>query len=49
MADIRIAAGKFKLTSKCGEGAFGDIYTGININTNEEVAVKMEYQKTDYP
>jgi serine/threonine protein kinase len=27
---------------KVGEGAFGDVYEGFNINTNEEVAIKLE-------
>ena len=38
--ELRVG-GKYKLTKKLGSGAFGDIYSGINIKTNEEVAVKL--------
>ncbi|XP_053435865.1 casein kinase I-like [Nycticebus coucang] len=43
-----IVRGKYKLVWKIGAGSFGDIYLVINI-TNEEVAVKLESQKTRYP
>ena len=33
---------KYKLTRKLGNGSFGSIFHGINIETNEEVAIKME-------
>jgi len=34
---------KFSITTqKLGSGAFGDIYLGYNLQTNEEVAVKLE-------
>lgn len=32
-----------------GSGAFGTIYLGFNHKTNEEVAIKMESQKTKNP
>jgi len=38
--ELRVG-GKYKLTKKLGSGAFGDIYSGINVKTNEEVAVKL--------
>jgi serine/threonine protein kinase len=37
-----IVEGKYRLDRKIGEGAFGKIYAGINKNTGEEVAVKIE-------
>jgi len=46
--DIRIA-GKFRLGRKIGGGSFGDIYLATDINTNEEVAVKLEHTKTKHP
>jgi len=46
--DIRIA-GKYKLGRKIGSGSFGDIYLATDVNTNEEVAVKLEHAKTKYP
>ncbi len=33
--------GKYKLTKKLGNGAFGDIFMGVNIKTGEEVAIKL--------
>lgn len=40
---------KFKLTKKLGSGAFGEIFHGINVVTNEEVAVKLEPANTKHP
>jgi casein kinase 1, epsilon len=37
-----IIEGKYKILKKIGEGAFGKIFSGINNNTNEEVAIKIE-------
>jgi serine/threonine protein kinase len=37
---------KYKILSKLGNGGFGMIFKGINLNTNEEIAVKIE-KKTD--
>lgn len=38
--ELRVG-GKYKFTKKLGNGAFGDIYSGVNIKTNEEVAIKL--------
>ena len=32
---------KFQLGRKIGSGLFGEIYLGTNIQTNEEVAIKL--------
>ncbi|XP_058756247.1 casein kinase 1-like protein 1 [Vicia villosa] len=40
---------KFRLGRKIGRGSFGEIYLGTNIQTNEEVAIKLEYVKTKHP
>jgi serine/threonine protein kinase len=37
-----IICNKYKLGRLLGEGSFGKIFEGININTNEKVAVKIE-------
>ena len=37
-----IIAGKYRASSKIGEGAFGKIFSGNNINTGDDVAVKIE-------
>ncbi|KAJ6923232.1 hypothetical protein NC652_016776 [Populus alba x Populus x berolinensis] len=34
---------KFRLGRKIGSGSFGEIYLGTNIQTNEEVAIKLVY------
>ena len=39
--EIRVG-GKYKLLKQLGEGAFGQLYSGVNIKTNEEVAIKIE-------
>lgn len=40
---------KYRLVKKIGSGSFGDVYLGVNVMTGEEVAVKMESQKTKHP
>merc|ERR1719361_3089472 len=44
-----IVGQKYRLVRKIGSGSFGDIYLGINITNGEEVAVKVEEQKTVHP
>ena len=39
--ELKVGGGRFKLLKKLGNGAFGDIFKGLNIKTNEEVAVKL--------
>lgn len=41
--------GKFRLGRKIGSGSFGEIYLGTNVQTNEEVAIKLENIKTKHP
>ena len=38
--ELRVG-GKYKVTKRLGSGAFGDIYAGANVKTNEEVAIKL--------
>ncbi|KAL3623622.1 Casein kinase 1-like protein 2 [Castilleja foliolosa] len=40
---------KYGLGRKIGSGSFGEIYLGTNIQTNEEVAIKLETVKTKHP
>ncbi|KAH0450830.1 hypothetical protein IEQ34_021522 [Dendrobium chrysotoxum] len=40
---------KFRLGRKIGSGSFGEIYLGTNLQTNEEVAIKLENIKTKHP
>merc|ERR1712099_22991 len=41
--------GKFRLGRKIGSGSFGDIYIGTNVQTGEEVAIKLESIKSKHP
>lgn len=40
---------KFRLVRKIGCGSFGDIYQAVNRSTCEEVAIKLEPQKSRHP
>ncbi|XP_019428362.1 PREDICTED: casein kinase 1-like protein 10 isoform X2 [Lupinus angustifolius] len=44
-----VIGGKFKLGRKIGAGSFGELYLGVNVQTGEEVAVKLEPAKTKHP
>mmetsp|Transcript_11015 Transcript_11015/g.21588 ORF Transcript_11015/g.21588 Transcript_11015/m.21588 type:complete len:364 (-) Transcript_11015:34-1125(-) len=48
MIEIRVG-GKYRLGRKVGSGSFGEIYMGVNVQTNEEVAVKLENSSTKNP
>lgn len=40
---------KYRLGRKIGSGSFGEIYLGTNVQTNEEVGIKLESVKTKHP
>jgi len=40
--ETHIISNKYKLLKKIGSGSFGSIFEGINIRTNEKVAIKIE-------
>ncbi|KAG6723302.1 hypothetical protein I3842_03G201600 [Carya illinoinensis] len=40
---------RFQLRQKIGSGSFGEIYLGTNIQTDEDVAIKLENVKTKHP
>eukprot|EP00438_Fugacium_kawagutii_P019971 Skav222681 [mRNA] locus=scaffold1471:34774:39687:- [translate_table: standard] len=46
--ELRVG-GKFRLGRKIGSGSFGDIYIGTNVQTSEEVAIKLESIKSKHP
>ena len=46
--EIRVG-GKYKVCKQLGQGAFGILYAGINLKTNEEVAIKLEPLSSDQP
>jgi len=37
-----VVEGKYRVSAKVGEGSFGKIYSGINSNTGEAIAIKIE-------
>jgi len=39
--ELRVG-GKFRLSRKIGSGSFGEVYLGTNVQTGEDVAVKLE-------
>ena len=44
-----ILGGNFLLKKKLGKGAFGEIFLGVQKNTNKKVAIKLEDIKIKYP
>lgn len=40
---------KYRLGRKIGSGSFGEIYIGTNVQSNEEVAIKLESVKSKHP
>ncbi|KAI3442103.1 Protein kinase domain-containing protein [Psidium guajava] len=44
-----VIGGKFKLGRKIGSGSFGELYLGTNVQSGEEVAIKLESVKTKHP
>ncbi|OIW07259.1 hypothetical protein TanjilG_08374 [Lupinus angustifolius] len=44
-----VIGGKFKLGRKIGAGSFGELYLGVNVQSGDEVAVKLEPTKTKHP
>ncbi|KAG9391079.1 Protein kinase domain [Carpediemonas membranifera] len=46
--DLRVA-NKFRIGKRIGYGSFGEIYSGVNMMTNEEVAIKLEGVDCKHP
>jgi casein kinase 1 len=46
--EIRVG-GKYRLKRKIGSGSFGSIYLATNVQSNEEVAVKLENARSHHP
>ncbi|XP_048623494.1 casein kinase 1-like protein 8 isoform X1 [Brassica napus] len=45
----RVVGGKYKLGRKLGSGSFGEIFIGKNVQTGDEVAVKLEPARARHP
>ena len=46
--ELRVG-GKYRMGRKIGNGSFGEIYIGTNIQTNKEVAIKLENVRSPHP
>jgi len=46
--DLRVGK-NYQLIKKIGSGAFGEIYEGRHVQTKEQVAIKLEPIKTQFP
>jgi casein kinase 1 len=46
--ELRVG-GKYRLGRKVGSGSFGDVYIGSNVQTGDEVAIKLESIKSKHP
>ena len=42
MESNRLVFGKYEIIEQIGQGAFGKVYSGINIKTMDSVAIKIE-------
>ena len=46
---MELRVDRYRLGKKIGKGSFGDIFLGYDIDTGEEVAIKLEKKKTKHP
>mmetsp|Transcript_34144 Transcript_34144/g.67266 ORF Transcript_34144/g.67266 Transcript_34144/m.67266 type:complete len:610 (+) Transcript_34144:43-1872(+) len=49
MSGSHLIAGTYRIKQRIGRGSFGEIYAGVDVRTNEQVAVKVEELNTKYP
>ena len=40
---------RYRVHKKLGKGSYGIIYQGVDIRTNEQVAIKLERKRSDEP
>lgn len=46
--DLKLG-GKYKMGKKLGSGAFGEVFSASEVNNGEEVAIKVESNRTKHP
>ncbi|KAL7720308.1 Casein kinase [Entamoeba marina] len=50
MPDIMfLVADKYRIEKKLGSGSFGDVYLGVDVESNIPVAIKLEHKKCRHP
>jgi Serine/threonine protein kinase len=42
-------AGRYRVGRKIGKGSFGEIFVGVNVQNNENVAIKFEKAGSRHP
>lgn len=47
--DMKIAQGRFVIKSRIGGGSFGEIFAGIDVWANKDIAIKLEQVKARHP
>jgi serine/threonine protein kinase len=47
--ELAVANGKYALVKKLGDGAFGEVFLGTDVETGEKIAVKLEAKATRHP
>jgi serine/threonine protein kinase len=48
MMDLKLG-GKYKIGKKLGSGAFGEVFSATELASGEEVAIKVESNRTKHP
>lgn len=48
MEEVRVG-NNYRVGRNIGHGSFGEIHVGVDVNTNEEVAIKIEHKDTKHP
>jgi serine/threonine protein kinase len=46
---LRVGSKRYKLGDQLGAGAFGEIYAGVDVQTGQEVAIKLEHDSAEHP
>ncbi len=45
----QVVGGSWRIDKKLGSGTFADVYSGTNVETGENAAIKLEQRKSKHP
>ncbi len=45
----QVVGGSWRIEKKVGSGTFAEVYSGTNVETRENVAIKLELRKSKHP